>query len=102
MHQCLSSGCLLNGILCSLQVVINEVQPVNDNTITNSQGKTPSWVELYNPTPSSVFLQVGQAATVHGLLHSVLHRAAVCLRPNSIAYSTLAYALTCLPAYLPS
>ena len=34
------------------------MQPVNDNTITNNQGKTPSWVELYNPTPSSVSLQV--------------------------------------------
>lgn len=47
----------------ALQVVINEVQPVNDNTITNSQGKTPSWVELYNPTPSSVSLEVGCSIT---------------------------------------
>ncbi|KAL3145208.1 hypothetical protein ABBQ32_000957 [Trebouxia sp. C0010 RCD-2024] len=38
-------------------VVISEVQPLNANTITNSLGQTPSWVELFNPTPTSVSLQ---------------------------------------------
>ena len=44
-----------------MQVVINEVQAVNSSTITHSQGNTPDWVELYNPTPNTVSLQVSSA-----------------------------------------
>lgn len=40
-----------------VQVVINEVQAVNSNTITNGLGNTPSWVELFNPTSGAVSLQ---------------------------------------------
>ena len=41
-----------------VQVVINELQADNSNTIINSLGNSPGWVELFNPTSGSISLQV--------------------------------------------
>lgn len=36
--------------------VLNEIMAVNQATLTNSQGRTPDWVEIYNPSASAVDL----------------------------------------------
>lgn len=38
-------------------VLINELQGANRKTIVAQDGSTPDWVELYNPTSSTIDLQ---------------------------------------------
>lgn len=39
------------------QLVINELLPANHGTTTDSAGRTPDWIEIYNPTTRPVDLQ---------------------------------------------
>ena len=49
----------LPGLICHAQgtLVINEVQPSNQTTLITSEGRSPDWIELYNPSRRTIDLQ---------------------------------------------
>ena len=65
-----------------MQVVINEVQAVNSATSTNGLGNSPAWVELINPSSSSVSLQVTHIACMQCLHAPADSSADVCICHN--------------------